>query len=174
VTAVAEQAEQAGRARRLRQERRGGRVFEVLLVEDNPGDVRLVREALNLSLTGTDRRVELHVAADGEEAMAWLRGAQPEAGGGGRRTRRPDLLLLDLDLPGRGGLEVLAEVKGDPVLRRTPVVVLTGSATEDEVAGAYDRLANGLVIKPPGLDEFAAAVRGIAHFWLRSASLPSA
>ena len=141
----------------------GDRVFEVLLVEDNPGDVRLVREAL----AGTDRRVDLHVVCDGEAAIAWLRGGEP-----GGRARRPDLLLLDLNLPRRGGLEVLDDVKTDPVLRRIPVVVLTSSAAEHDVAGAYDRYANCFVTKPIGLDDFVAAVHEIAGFWLRSASLP--
>jgi chemotaxis family two-component system response regulator Rcp1 len=145
----------------------GGRddqAFDLLLVEDNPGDVRLVREAL----AGTEWRVELHVATDGEAAMAWLRGPRARPGG----ARRPDLLLLDLNLPRRGGLEVLADIKADPALRRIPVVVLTSSAAEHDVAGAYDRFANCFVTKPLGLEEFVAAVRDIARFWLRSASLP--
>lgn len=140
---------------------------EVLLVEDNPGDVRLVREAL----AETDRRVDLHVVGDGEAAIAWLRGgAGPTRAAG--RVRRPDLLLLDLNLPRRGGLEVLGDVKADPVLRRIPVVVLTSSAAEHDVAGAYDRYANCFVTKPIGLDDFVTAVREIAGFWLGSASLP--
>ena len=142
---------------------RGDRVFEVLLVEDNPGDVRLVREAL----AETDRRVDLHVVGDGEAAIAWLRGGGPAG-----RVRRPDLLLLDLNLPRRGGLEVLDDVKSDPLLRRIPVVVLTSSAAEHDVAGAYDRYANCFVTKPLGLEDFVTAVREIAGFWLRSASLP--
>jgi two-component system, chemotaxis family, response regulator Rcp1 len=141
----------------------GDRLYEVLLVEDNPGDVRLVREALS----ETDRRVDLHVVGDGEAAMSWLRSPGP-----GGRARRPDLLLLDLNLPRRGGLEVLADIKADPELRRIPVVVLTSSAAEHDVAGAYDRFANCFVTKPLGLEDFVAAVREIARFWLRSASLP--
>jgi chemotaxis family two-component system response regulator Rcp1 len=139
------------------------RVFDVLLVEDNPGDVRLVREAL--AETGT--RVDLHVAGDGEAALSWLR----EPGPGGA-TRRPDLLLLDLNLPRRGGLEVLADLKADPLLRPIPVVVLSSSAAEHDVTGAYERYANCFVTKPLGLEAFIAAVREIARFWLGSASLP--
>jgi two-component system, chemotaxis family, response regulator Rcp1 len=142
-----------------------GRPWDVLLVEDNPGDVRLVREAL----AEADQRVDLHVAGDGEAALAWLREPGPDGG-----QRRPDLLLLDLNLPRRGGLEVLADIKADPLLRRIPVVVLTSSAAEHDVTGAYERYANCFVTKPLGLDEFIAAVNEIARFWLRSASLPRA
>jgi two-component system, chemotaxis family, response regulator Rcp1 len=137
------------------------RIFDVLLVEDNPGDVRLVKEVL----TETDEPVELHVATDGESAMAWLSDA-------GTSGRPPDLLLLDLNLPRKGGLEVLDELKADPDLRRIPVVVLTSSAADHDVTGAYDRHANCFVTKPLGLDDFVAAVRDIAGFWLRTAELP--
>jgi chemotaxis family two-component system response regulator Rcp1 len=138
------------------------RIFDVLLVEDNPGDVRLVKEVL----TETDEPVELHVAADGESAMAWLRDPGP--------GRPPDLLLLDLNLPRKGGLEVLEELKADPALRRIPVVVLTSSAADRDVRGAYDRHANCFVTKPLGLEDFVSTVRDIAGFWLRAAELPRA
>jgi chemotaxis family two-component system response regulator Rcp1 len=133
----------------------------VLLVEDNPGDVRLVKEVL----TEADEPVELHVAVDGESALAWLQAA-------GSAGRPPHLLLLDLNLPRKGGLEVLDELKADPQLRRIPVVVLTSSAADHDVRGAYDRYANCFVTKPLGLDDFVAAVREIAEFWLRAAELP--
>jgi CheY-like chemotaxis protein len=136
------------------------RIFDVLLVEDNPGDVRLVKEVL----TEADEPVELHVAADGELAMAWLR--DPASG------RPPHLLLLDLNLPRKGGLEVLEELKADPALRHIPVVVLTSSAADLDVRGAYDRHANCFVTKPLGLEDFVATVRDIAGFWLRAAELP--
>jgi chemotaxis family two-component system response regulator Rcp1 len=140
-----------------------GRPWDVLLVEDNPGDVRLIREVL----AEAEERIDLDVAADGESALARLRGT-------GQRgvPHRPDLLLLDLNLPRKGGLEVLAELKADPVLRRIPVIVLTSSAADHDVLGAYDRHANCFVTKPLQLEDFIQAVRGIASFWLRAAELP--
>jgi CheY-like chemotaxis protein len=129
----------------------------VLLVEDNPGDVRLVREVL----ADAPEAIQLRVAPDGESALTMLRGGS-----------HPDLVLLDLNLPRTGGLEVLTELKGDPALRRVPVVVLTSSAAEHDVLGAYDRHANCFVTKPLRLDDFVDAVRAIAGFWLHAAVLP--
>jgi CheY-like chemotaxis protein len=143
--------------------REDARIYDVLLVEDNPGDVRLVREVI----TETDQPVELHVAVDGETAMDWLRGRDGEGG-----ARPPDLLLLDLNLPRKGGLEVLAELKSDPRLRHIPVIVLTSSAADRDVRGAYERQANCFVTKPLGLDDFIETVRDIAGFWLRAVELP--
>jgi two-component system, chemotaxis family, response regulator Rcp1 len=140
-----------------------GRPWDVLLVEDNPGDVRLIREVL----AEAEERIELDVAPDGESALALLRGTGPRG-----IPHRPDLLLLDLNLPRKGGLEVLDELKADPDLRRIPVVVLTSSAADHDVTGAYDRHANCFVTKPLGLDDFVAAVRDIAGFWLGAAELP--
>lgn len=126
---------------------------EILLVEDNPGDVRLVAESL-----GGRRAVHgLHVVSDGEAAIAFVRAGNP----------RPDLVLLDLGLPRRTGLEVLAELKGDPDLRRIPVVVLTGSAADPDVTRAYDAHANCYVQKPTDLDGLMEAIAAIELLWLR-------
>jgi chemotaxis family two-component system response regulator Rcp1 len=139
-----------------------GRPWDVLLVEDNPGDVRLIQEVL----ADAEERIELRVAKDGESALALLRAADRQG------PRRPDLLLLDLNLPRKGGLEVLAELKGDPALRRIPVIVLTSSGAEHDIVGAYDRHANCFVTKPLQLDDFIDVVQGIAAFWLHAAELP--
>jgi two-component system, chemotaxis family, response regulator Rcp1 len=141
-----------------------GRTLEVLLVEDNPGDVRLVREALRDSTVGT----RLSVARDGEEALAFLRREPPHA-----RAPRPDLILLDLNLPRRDGREVLAAVREDPTLRAIPVVVLTSSDAERDIADAYELKANCFVTKPVDLDRFIGVVRAIEHFWLTVVRLPS-
>jgi two-component system, chemotaxis family, response regulator Rcp1 len=136
-----------------------GRPWDVLLVEDNPGDVRLIREVL----ADAPERIALQVAPDGESALTLLRTLTP---------RHPDLLLLDLNLPRKSGLEVLTELKADPLLRRIPVIVLTSSGADHDVLGAYDRHANCFVTKPLQLDDFIDTVRGIASFWLHAAELP--
>jgi two-component system response regulator len=141
-----------------------GRPIEILLVEDSPGDVQLTVEALR------DARVHntLHVTIDGEEAMAFLRRE-----GKYKDVPRPDLVLLDLNLPRKSGREVLAEIKGDPDLRRIPVVILSTSENPDDIGAAYDLAANSYVTKPADLDQFIAAVRGIDSFWLALAKLPA-
>lgn len=133
--------------------------IEILLVEDNPGDVRLTQEGLHHARV----RSRLHVVTDGEEAMAFLRGPQV----------RPDLILLDLNLPRKDGREVLQEIKSDPVLRRIPVVVLSTSAEQADIAHAYDHHANCYVTKPLDLDGFLAAVRAVEEFWLGTVKLPT-
>jgi CheY-like chemotaxis protein len=142
---------------------RGAAPAELLLVEDNPGDVRLVREALR------ERRssATLQVVADGEQAIDYLRrrGAHSDA-------VRPDLVLLDLNLPRKSGREVLAEIKGDPGLRRIPVVVLTSSTSETEIAAAYDLNANCYCAKPVQLEDFIDLVGSIESFWLTRVTLP--
>ncbi len=138
------------------------RPFEILLVEDNPGDVRLVTEAL----CEGDVPKNVHVAEDGVAALEFLRG---EAG----RAGAPDLILLDLNLPRRSGHEVLAEVRADENLRRTPVIVFTSSAAESDVRLAYELQANCYVTKPSGFTELSAAIRRIERFWLQTATLPS-
>jgi two-component system, chemotaxis family, response regulator Rcp1 len=140
------------------------RRFEILHVEDNPGDVRLTREALadqQLPLT-------LHVVENGEDAMAFLRRATPY-----QHASTPDLILLDLNLPRRGGREVLADIKSDPALRHIPIIVLTSSAAEADVLKAYALGANCYITKPAGFDEFGDVVRAIDAFWLTVARLPS-
>ena len=136
--------------------------MEMLLVEDNPGDVRLMREAF----LETGSRSRLHVAADGAEAMRFLRGEGRHAD-----AVRPDVIILDLNLPGMGGREVLAAVKADPHLRHIPVVVLSSSAAEEDIVAAYGLHANCYVTKPADLDRFLAVARGIESFWFSTARL---
>ena len=138
--------------------------MDILLVEDNPADARLVREALAEGGVSA----ALHWVASGEDALSFLRpaGSQPAAG-------RPDLVLLDLNLPGLNGHEVLAEIKGDPALLRIPVVVLTSSANPSDVLAAYGAHANAYLIKPEDYDEFLSLVGSIRNHWLTSVLLPS-
>ena len=141
-----------------------GRPVEILLVEDSPGDVQLTIEALRDAKVST----HLHVAQDGEEALAFLRHAE-----GFEEVPRPDLVLLDLNLPKKSGHEVLTEIKQDPDLRRIPVVILSTSDSEDDVLAAYDQNANCYVTKPVDLDRFWEVVRSIDQFWLSFVKLPS-
>jgi len=140
-----------------------GRPIEILLVEDNPGDVRLTREAL----TANKIRNTLHVVADGVQALAFLRKQGKHA-----NAPRPNLILLDLNLPKKDGREVLAEIKGDPDLRRIPVVVLTTSGAEEDILKAYDLNANCYVTKPVNLDSFIKVVKSIQSFWVTIVELP--
>jgi two-component system, chemotaxis family, response regulator Rcp1 len=136
---------------------------EILLVEDNPGDVRLTREALKESKI----RNNLSVAVDGMEAMEYLRREGRFA-----QAARPDLILLDLNLPRKNGREVLADIKKDENLRRIPVVVLTVSQAEEDVMRAYNLHANCYVTKPLNLDQFMTVVQSIEDFWLTIVKLP--
>ena len=136
---------------------------EVLLVEDNPGDVLLVQEALR----GSRLVARLSVVGDGEQALAFLRRLPPF-----RDAPRPDLVLLDLNLPRRSGLEVLEELKRDPHFRRIPVVVLTSSRAPHDIERSYDLGANAYVAKPRDFDAFADAIRSLEQFWLAGAVLP--
>ena len=140
-----------------------GRPVEILLVEDNPGDVRLTREALREGKV----RNNLAVAFDGVEAMAYLRKEGEHAG-----AVRPDLILLDLNLPRKDGREVLNEIKCDPSLRNIPVVVLTSSQADDDIARVYDLHANCYVTKPVDLDQFIRVVESIEDFWFTIVKLP--
>lgn len=136
----------------------------VLLVEDNPADVRLTREVLaDGKITNT-----LHVVADGEEAMAFLRNNGPFAS-----APRPDLILLDLNLPKKDGREVLAEVKSDPSLKLIPVVILTTSRSDRDILESYNLHANCYISKPVDLLQFMEVVRTIEDFWLSIVRLPS-
>ncbi|MEI7813760.1 MAG: response regulator [Coriobacteriia bacterium] len=139
------------------------RPIEILLVEDNPGDVRLTREVLK---EGRIRNV-LNVADDGVEALDFLhrRGIHADA-------KPQDLILLDLNLPKMNGREVLAEIKSDPVLRNIPVVVLTTSSAEADVLSAYSLHANCYITKPVDLEQFVTVVRSIEDFWLAIVRLP--
>jgi CheY-like chemotaxis protein len=138
--------------------------IEILLVEDNPGDARLTREALK------DGRVHhnLHVTADGVDALAFLRRTGVHAG-----APRPDLILLDLNIPKMDGRQVLAEIKVDPDLVRIPVVVLTTSQAEEDIARSYDLHANCYINKPVDLDQFMTVVKAIEDFWLTVVRLPT-
>ena len=138
--------------------------IEILLVEDSPADVRLTVEALRDAKV----RNHLHVAPDGIEALKFLRreGAHVNA-------PRPDLILLDLNLPRKDGREVLEEVKADPMLRRIPVVVLTTSEAEQDILRSYDLHANCYIRKPVDLDQFITIVRSIEEFWLTIVKLPT-
>ena len=136
--------------------------LSVLLVEDDPGDVLIAREALAAGRLST----ELHVVTDGVEAMSYLRQGEGYAG-----ATRPDLILLDLNLPRKSGHEVLAEVKQDPALRRIPVVVLTTSQAQEDVAKSYDLHANVHVNKPVDFDQFTDVVRRIDDFFGNIAEL---
>ena len=140
-----------------------GRPIEILLVEDNPGDVRLTREGL----TESKVRNNLHVARDGVEAMAFLRGEGQHA-----NAVRPDLILLDLNLPRMDGREVLSEVKSDPKLKTIPVVVLTTSRAEQDVLRSYDLHANCYITKPVDLEQFITVVKSIEDFWFTIVTLP--
>jgi len=139
------------------------RPVEILLVEDNPGDVRLTREALREAKV----RNNLSVAPDGVEALAYLRKEGQYAD-----AVRPDLILLDLNLPRKDGREVLEEVKADPALRHIPVVVLTSSQAEQDILRAYDLHANCYVTKPVDLDQFITVVKSIEDFWFTIVKLP--
>lgn len=143
--------------------RRQTRPVEVLLVEDNPGDVRLTQEAFK------DGRVmvNLTVASDGVEAMSILRREGLHA-----RKARPDLILLDLNLPKKNGREVLEEIKADEDLRRIPVIVMTTSKADQDIYRAYNLNANCYVTKPVDLEEFLNVVRSIEDFWLTIVTLP--
>lgn len=141
-----------------------GRPVEFLLAEDNPGDVRLTKEALRESKISNN----LNVAPDGVEAMAFLRREGKYA-----NAPRPDVILLDLNLPKKDGREVLAEVKADPSLRLIPVVIITSSEAEQDVLKTYELHANCYVTKPVDLEQFIKVIQSIETFWLTIVTLPS-
>jgi CheY-like chemotaxis protein len=142
----------------------GVHVAKILLVEDNPGDVDLVRVAIE------DNKVcnELYVATDGVEALAFLHREGKYAD-----APRPDLILLDLNLPRKDGREVLAEIKSDEQLKRIPVVVLTTSKQEEDILKVYNLNANCYVTKPLDLDQFLHVVKSIDSFWFGIVALPT-
>ncbi len=137
--------------------------IEILLIEDNPGDVRLTREALK------DAKVlnNLYVASDGIEGLAFL-----NRQGEFKNAIRPHLILLDLNLPKKDGLEVLAEIKAHPDLKRIPVVVLTTSKAEEDILMTYQMHANCYITKPVDLEKFIEVISAIEDFWLSIVKLP--
>lgn len=143
----------------------GGTAIEILLVEDSPDDACLTVDALREGRV----RNNVTVLEDGVEAMAFLRrqGAYAAA-------PRPDLILLDLNLPRKNGREVLAEIKQDPSLRRIPVVIMTSSDDEKDILAAYNLYVNCYVTKPVDLDQFISVVKSIEHFWFSIVKLPAA
>ncbi len=140
------------------------RPIEILLVEDNPGDVRLTLEALK----GSRISNTLQVVNDGAEAIQYLRRQ-----GKYTKATRPDLVLLDLNLPNKDGLEVLAEVKADKNLKRIPMVVLTSSKSEEDILRAYGLHANCYITKPVDSEQFHKVVSSVEDFWFTVVSLPT-
>ena len=138
------------------------RSFQILLVEDSPSDIRLIREALK----ETSALVEITVARDGVEATDYLRKAEND------QVARPDLVLLDLNLPRKNGLEVLAEVKASPNLKEIPVLIMTSSRADRDIKEAYRLNANCYIAKPNELADFVHVLRGIEDFWFGTATLP--
>ncbi len=141
---------------------RGG--VEVLLVEDNPGDVRLMQEAFKEGTVA----VHLNIVRDGVQAVDYLHQT-----GDYVSARRPDLILLDLNLPRKNGREVLAEIKNDPDLRQIPVIVMTTSTLEQDVQKAYELKANCYITKPIELDDLLGIVTSLKDFWFTKATLPT-
>lgn len=135
----------------------------ILLIEDNPGDVRLTRKAIERGKI----EAELVVARDGVEAMAYLRREGRPAG-----VRLPDLVLLDLNLPKKDGREILAEIKQDPQLRAIPVIALTSSKSENDIARSYQLHANSYIIKPSSWEEYERVISAALAYWLGIAVLP--
>ena len=141
-----------------------GKPVEILLVEDNEGDVGLIEEVFEEAKI----RNNIHVAEDGEEAVLYLRGEGKFSG-----SPRPDIILLDLNLPKKDGREVLKEIKEDNNLKNIPVVILTTSNAEKDILRAYDLHANAYITKPLDFDQFIKVVGSIENFWLESVNLPS-
>ena len=141
-----------------------GTPLRVLLVEDSPGDVRLTQEAFR----DANRAIDLQVACDGVEAMAFLRREGNHAG-----AQRPNLILLDLNLPKMDGREVLAHIKEDDDLKTIPTVILTTSEAEADIATSYQLQANCYLCKPVQLDQFELLVKSINDFWLTKVKLPT-
>ena len=139
-------------------------VKTILLIEDSPGDVRLTREAFH----DADGALRLHVAVDGMEAVSFLRREGVHGG-----APRPDLILLDLNLPKMDGREVLAHIKEDDDLKTIPTVILTTSDAEADILTSYKLQANGYLSKPVEFDAFESLVKSISNFWLKMVRLPS-
>jgi CheY-like chemotaxis protein len=144
-------------------EERRSKPHEILIVEDSAGDLRLMQEAFSESIIKSN----ITGVSDGEEALAYLRRE-----GAFANAARPDLILLDLNLPRKDGRATLAEIKGDPKLRRIPVIMLTGSKAEEDILKAYNLNVNSYITKPSTHDELLTMVRGIEEFWMTVVHLP--
>ncbi|MFC4439742.1 MULTISPECIES: response regulator [Natrialbaceae] len=142
-----------------------GEPVDVLVVKDNPGDVRLIREAFEM--TETDTETDLQVVNTGKDAMAFL-----TQSGEFEAAPHPDLVLLDLNLPGQDGCEVLETVRTDLQFRRLPVIVLTGSDSAENIERCYNARANAYLMKPTAPDEFVSTVEDVERFWLDQARFP--
>jgi chemotaxis family two-component system response regulator Rcp1 len=142
---------------------RGGRPIQILMVEDNPDDIELTVEAFKDSRV----RNRLIVVKDGEEAVSYLQGK-----GQYQHAVRPDLILLDLNMPRKNGRDVLREIKNDPKLKRIPVVILTTSQEEEDIIHTYDLHANCYITKPLDFNQFLKVVKSIEDFWLTVVKLP--
>lgn len=140
------------------------RSLQILLVEDNEGDVRLIKEAFSES------KINKHfsVAKDGEDALNYLY----KKGQYSSNTIRPDIILLDINLPKKNGFEVLNQIKNDPELKRIPVIMLSSSSSEDHISKSYELNANCYVTKPVDFDEYSEVVKTIEDFWFDKAKLP--
>lgn len=138
------------------------RELRILVIEDSPSDVRLIKEALK----ETPVPVRLSVARDGVEGLSYLHSVQDN------QAERPDLVLLDLNLPKKNGCEVLSEMKSDPELKLIPVLIMTSSRADDDIARAYSLNANCYITKPANLNEYIDVVRAIEGFWFVTATLP--
>ncbi|AFY79629.1 response regulator containing a CheY-like receiver domain and an HTH DNA-binding domain [Pleurocapsa sp. PCC 7327] len=144
-------------------ERDCNKPIEILLIEDNPGDIELTK----IALEDNKMTINLSVVEDGVEALKFLKKEGKYA-----NVPHPDLILLDLNLPKKDGREVLAEMKADPILKRIPVVILTTSQAEEDVLRAYNLCANCYITKPVDFDRFVKIVRSIENFWFTIVKLP--
>ncbi len=137
--------------------------YDILLVEDNPADIRITQEAFKEAGVGNN----LRIVKDGVEALVYLRQEAPH-----HNAPRPDLILLDLNMPRLDGREVLAEIKNDGALRKIPVIILTTSEADEDILNSYNLHANCYIPKPIDLDEFIEVIRSIEDFWLTLVILP--
>lgn len=140
------------------------RSIEILLVEDNPADIRLTQEAFKEGKLSN----RLSIVSDGEQALAYLNRKSPF-----EHAKRPDLILLDLNLPGKSGREVLADIKNNPKLRQIPVIMLTTSSAEEDIFKSYDLQVNCYITKPVDMERFITVIKAIDSFWFNIVRLPN-
>jgi two-component system, chemotaxis family, response regulator Rcp1 len=140
------------------------RQISVLLVEDNPGDVRLIREAFR----SLKINPHIHVSVDGVDAINYLRATDEDG-----KPNSPDLIILDLSLPRKSGLEVLAEIKTTPQIRQIPVLILSSSSADSDVQRSYDLHANSYIVKPADLSQVLTVMKSVSDFWMTTVRLPN-